>query len=417
MCDKVDEFYSELVEKYKTNRNRLEIINLVKTYCEDNTERCIYLLKKKLEVDFSNDVNCQYLYLKTPDNYGCDLRELFFKRNGELINDDGQDALIQRQELLQLFKEKRYLPNGKKIPHILTDIDDTLYPNHAAGIAGSDLSWFLHEHYPGIIRFYELFYSNISDEEFRYSTVLSATPGPLKSSKLKDKKRSIKNVLGDKYGFIQGEESKLKQLFNTGNRFQLYGDIKYQRYKEYCLLFPEHQIIFIGDNGQGDLMAGEKMMANLKTDTNEHDTMVFIHEIIESSGLKNSRKEGKEDLLSIRFFKNYLELGKIFLGLGLIIQENIDDLKETIIGELQNNIHKICDKRDILSCKKNKKYLEMFNHYLCCDKDIRNCFKDPLCINEFELTLKDGGKKRTNKKKKKNRKTKKQRKLNNLLPP
>jgi hypothetical protein len=59
----------------------------------------------------------------------------------------------------------------------------------------------------------------------------------------------------------------------------------------------------------------------------------------------------------------------------------------------------------------------MFNHYLCCDKDIRNCFKDPLCINEFELTLKDGGKKRTNKKKKKNRKTKKQRKLNNLLPP
>ena len=209
VSSKIDAVYIKMVELYKKNKNRLAIIDILTRFCvnQDNKNEDVYLLKKKLETKFSLDVDCQYVYLVTPDNYGCDLRELFFKRDGSIIDDDGDDALKKRQALLKLFIERQYTINDTKISHILTDIDDTLYPNHEHGLAGSDLSWIIKHHFPGITKFYELFYSNLNKIS-QYSTVLSATPGPLKSKKLLDKHHLIKPVLGEEFGFIQGVDSK-----------------------------------------------------------------------------------------------------------------------------------------------------------------------------------------------------------------
>ena len=79
--------------------------------------------------------------------------------------------------------------NAKKLPdiwHIMTDIDDTLYPNteHNTYIAGSDNSWKQKTPYPGIRTFYINFYKKLPNNS-QYTTILSATPGCLKNSKIK----------------------------------------------------------------------------------------------------------------------------------------------------------------------------------------------------------------------------------------
>ena len=50
-------------------------------------------------------------------------------------------------------------------------------------IAGSDISWHSKTPYPGIIKLYNLFYNKLPQVSC-YSTVLSATPGCLKNSKI-----------------------------------------------------------------------------------------------------------------------------------------------------------------------------------------------------------------------------------------
>jgi hypothetical protein len=399
--------YSKMVNVYKEEKNRLTMIDILIRFCEDHdkTEEDIYTLKKKLETEFSLDVGCDYAYLVTPDKYGCDLRELFFKRDGSIIDDDGDDAKEKRQALLKLFIKRKL--KGNKIPHILTDIDDTLYPNHEHGLAGSDLSWIIKHHFPGIAKFYELFYSNLN-EISQYSTVLSATPGPLKSKKLLDKHHLIKPVLGEEFGFIQGVDSKHEHItgpltlarehgFNA--RYQMYGETKYRRCKEYSQLFPEHQIIFIGDNGQGDLIAGKMML----DDDELRGTKVFIHKIYNETGFKKSIEEDdKKYKRRLYFYKNYLELGKLFVDVGLFTEENLNNLKVAVLEDIKKNLDKICKKDDLSECKKNKIYEQMVSHYFCCE--IEGCETIPNCIAPNDTVLSNGGKKSKRKNKSKRKK-------------
>uniref|UniRef100_A0A6C0L7A2 Phosphatidate phosphatase APP1 catalytic domain-containing protein n=1 Tax=viral metagenome TaxID=1070528 RepID=A0A6C0L7A2_9ZZZZ len=408
--DKIGAIYSKMVEEYKKNKNRLTIINILMRFCgnKDNTNEDVYKLKKKLETEFSLDVGCNYLlYFVTPDKYGCDLRELFFKRDGSIIDNDGDDALIKRQSLLKLFTERQYTIDSKKIPHILTDIDDTLYPNHEHGLAGSDLSWIIKEHFPGIKKFYELFYSNLN-ENSKYSTVLSATPGPLKSKKLLDKHDLIKPVLGEEFGFIQGVDSKhehitgpilLAREHGLDSRYQMYGETKYRRCKEYSQLFPEHQIIFIGDNGQGDLIAGKMMLE----DSDLTGTKVFIHKIYEKTGLKKSSEENNEKYKGrLYFYKNYLELGKLFVDVGLFTEEKLGELKAAVLEDIKKNLDKICESTPLSECKKNKIYEQMVSHYFCCE--IEGCETIPNCIAPSDTVLSKGGRKSKQKNKSKRKK-------------
>jgi hypothetical protein len=39
------------------------------------------------------------------------------------------------------------------------------------------------------------------------------------------------------------------------------GDLKFQSFKHYSALYPEYDLVFVGDNGQGDLHAAGKMRA------------------------------------------------------------------------------------------------------------------------------------------------------------
>jgi hypothetical protein len=323
-------FYKSIVGKYSSNLNKLAITEDLIQYCKIHTNEDVYILKKLLDIDFSKDIECHYgMNLFTSQDYGCDLREIIFNRNGTLNNE-------KTQELLNLFQEKQY---PSKVNHILTDVDDTLFAHKAMGIAGSDESWQEKTPYPGIISFYSQFYNTL-DEMFRYSTILSATPGVMKSGRMTNP--LVSSILQN-YSFIQGDIETKRRLATQGvasfaqgitqhmgrkmglsvsdwGVHQDFGKVKFERYKQYKSMFPEYRIIFIGDNGQGDVLAGKMMLDEPNT-----DTIVCIHQVVEE---KLGRKETREDKPGLYYFKDYYELANVFQTLGIFNADNVRQIGE-----------------------------------------------------------------------------------------
>ena len=337
--------YSNMVEKFKATRNKSEILKSLIDYCGNSstTNQNVYDLKKKLEVQFSLDVGCNYSPLKTSIDYGCDLREILYDRNNQLIEGG--------QTLLDIFVEKK-MPD---MWHIMTDIDDTLYPNteHGTYIAGSDVSWPEKNPYPGIIKFYDLFYSNLPIFA-RYTTVLSATPGFLKKSKLADAHHILHNILQE-YGFIQGPESKTQiathvtdfasnwagqfrgsltnkdvSVDTINSAYKLFGNTKFERFKQYLTIFPEYKILFFGDNGQGDVLAGKQMVEY------SDRCHVFIHKVSENGTTFKKSFEEDQNIPRLNFFKNYYEAAVKLRELGVFTRDNVNDIKTQILNEIMD---------------------------------------------------------------------------------
>jgi len=375
MTTSVD-IYDKMVTLFNKNNDKKELVKIMTDYCEriETTPDDIYNLKKNVEINFSQDVNCRYCYLtKTPIDYGCDLREIFYDRNGTLI--DGGERL------LQLFQEKK-LPED--VWHIMTDIDDTLYAHLAGGIAGSDISWHQKKPYPGIKLFYNLFYKKL-DETYRYTTILSATPGCGKNKKLKD---TVLHDILHNYGFIQGSiegkrdvlpclsgvcsnvgnyvGTKLQnKVINTINSyadtvtdyqltvsetdtntisdiFKSLGETKFKRFEQYIKIFPEYKILFIGDNGQGDVFAGKKMLEKY------HDKCyVFIHKVSVNGHTFTRSTEEYEDIPHLYFFTNYYEL-------ALNIKDAINMLNENDVRNIKTTISRY------LSLRENKTFRNLY---------------------------------------------------------
>ena len=341
---KVLDIYNQIIREFNTSKDKKEIIQILIDCCDNWENNEVYLLKKKLDIEFALAVNCQYAYTFTPNNYGCDLREIIYNTDGTFVDDE------KCQELLNKFKEKKI----DDVWHIMTDIDDTLYPNteHGTYIAGSDNSWQQKTPYPGIQKFYNSFYNTLQPS-YQYSTVLSATPGMLKTSKLRNE--LLKTILG-KYSFIQGIESKTTLLQHTGdivsnlrknylsrssdvssdvssdinNLFTLFGNLKFRRFQEYLTLFPEYKILFIGDNGQGDVLAGKQMV---EYNENCH---VFIHKVSRDGNTYIDKPNVEVNHERLHLFDNYYNLSKIFQTLGIFKEEHIQEIK----SEFNNDVRR-----------------------------------------------------------------------------
>jgi len=320
--------YETFLELYKSGKETAPYLN--------NHISDLYL-RIHLEIDFLRDLPHKYMYLITPKKIGRDLRELVFYYH----NDEEKNNLLKA--ITTINREKQ-----SQIPHILTDIDDTIFPS-ANGIiqtSGSDRSWKNGEPYPGIKKLYELFYKNIRIPEARYSTVLTGTPAFLKGRRIEDNK--IKMAIGTKFGFLQGFESKreaflslLKGIYEQPfyKLAASYNDlarIKVERYKQYKQLFPEYKLIFIGDNGQGDFLAGKQLIKEDPT------CLVFIHNLFRDEKFLFDAETVKYHTCDrLYFFKNYLELGHKFYKLGYISPNDFETLRIIIAEELKKN--RLCD--------------------------------------------------------------------------
>uniref|UniRef100_A0A6C0D696 Phosphatidate phosphatase APP1 catalytic domain-containing protein n=1 Tax=viral metagenome TaxID=1070528 RepID=A0A6C0D696_9ZZZZ len=329
----VDNIYEEIKSIFISNKDLTEIkktiIKLLLKYCKNAPNTDVFELKTRLETNLAKDVNCSYCNVgNTPKNIGCDLREIIFDIDG--------NATVLGKALLQIFKRKKLENN---IWHILTDIDDTLFPHPGNilmnGIAGKDRSWTKKTPYPGIHSFYNLFYETIPNNHAKYSTVLSATPGCLKFNRLNN--ATLHEILGEKYGFIQGTDSKRVVLTRnplSQETYEQYGKLKFERFTQYFRIFPEYNFVFIGDNGQGDVFAGMSMLDYINKNSPTQKCYVLIHKISEDGQTYKSSPETHENLF---YFENYYEAAQKLHELSII--ENPEGIKDKITQVVENSLY------------------------------------------------------------------------------
>jgi hypothetical protein len=116
------------------------------------------------------------------------------------------------------------------------------------------------------------------------------------------------------------------------------GSIKFNKFVQYKQLFPEYKMLLIGDNGQGDLLAGLKILDKDPTAT------VFIHNILKhkTNFLFSEEDELKFAHTRLFFFKNYLELAVKFFSLNIFKFSDVAIIRAAIKTEL--DIQYITDK-------------------------------------------------------------------------
>ena len=368
--------YKEILDEFLENKNKDTLISILNSYCNEcihaKTFDNIFNLKNKMMTEFAKDVSCSYISSHSND-YGCDLREIMFNM------DDSMQT--NTDDLIKTFY-KAYIENSnRKKLHILTDMDDTLYPNRGV-YTGSDISWDKKKTFPGVIEFYK----HLHEKPFssKYSSILSATPGFLKSKKFNDS--HLREILGNNFGFLQGSDEKIQAIesgiqqltgslvnwwsnsSNIQSNYVKYGNKKFKRFIQMKLIFPEFTFIFIGDNGQGDLLTAIRML--------EHDNeciacirMVcnYCDYCSQAEQYHSSDKfypgncvcdvdntdnfKGKffkpikippevktYDLIKKRLFgfRNYYELSLIFKGLNIFTKDDVGMIKTNLNIELSS---------------------------------------------------------------------------------
>ena len=308
----------------------------------EKNDYCINFLLLKICLDTKlaryriQSNKCCYTQFKIIHTDGnCDLREIFYDINGKLVSDVAKKVIENIQKISSWF-----VRTHGKIPHILTDIDDTLFPHRSAfhTLFGQDTKGANKKPYPGVIKFMKLFKKQhtktikVNKKEIiipNYITVLSATPNIGKASRFFHP--TLREILGSNYSFLQGAETYDKirqsvQLSTLSVNNNVVGNKKAQRFKEYHTIFPEYQYIFIGDNGQGDVIAGKQM------NKFSSDSMVFIHNIQLRDKLKSSLREVQQlSTNRLHFFENYHALGLLLYNLELLEKYNVETMNKTII--------------------------------------------------------------------------------------
>ncbi|GAB5363207.1 hypothetical protein AAMO2058_000863800 [Amorphochlora amoebiformis] len=198
---------------------------------------------------------------------------------------------------------------------ILSDVDDTLFASGGRFPAGIDAKFDHHTLYPGVLAFYkelDLGLAPSSNGEWPSHwkgnlAFLSARPHVYKDWSQK-KSYKLFQLLKTKHKLHTMPTLLAGELFSSFQMFR--GDFepmaqkKYQNYSEYASLYPEYTFVFIGDNGQGDVTAAEKMIER----DGKRVESVFIHKVQDLSKTPGFTDDSlaKWERMGIIFFETYV---------------------------------------------------------------------------------------------------------------
>lgn len=209
----------------------------------------------------------------------------------KLIYDDIKSETVRHDILIHMRKEgamqvtrrhpgtrrgprRRYLMAWRKI---LSDVDDTLLSSGGHYPAGIDKRYPKKVVYPGVLAFYRELDLGISGPddwpENRVGNLvfLSARPHVYKDMSEKsnfakfEKLRAVgedgRRGMHTTPSLLAGDLASGSQYITT-NDFEPLAQKKFENFKRYVSIYPEYQHIFVCDNGQGDVKAGEMMHDN-----------------------------------------------------------------------------------------------------------------------------------------------------------
>jgi hypothetical protein len=253
----------------------------------------------------------------------------------KLIYDDIKSEAVRQEILNHIRKEgamqlsRRELGGGTKRGlrqhhtmawrKILSDVDDTLLSSGGLYPAGIDKRYSRKVVYPGVLAFYrELDLGTTGPDDWPEHRVgnlvfLSARPHVYKdmSEKSNFAKFEKLRTVGDDGrrgmhtvpSLLAGDLSSGSQYIAT-NDFEPLARKKFENFKRYVSIYPEYHHIFVCDNGQGDVKAGEMMFDNFPY---EFQTLYvhIVQDIQRTYGFAPDRWKDKEFFPC--FFRTYPE--------------------------------------------------------------------------------------------------------------
>lgn len=204
--------------------------------------------------------------------------------------------------------------NPGPLRKILSDVDDTLFSSGGHFPAGVDRTYPKHTLYPGVLCFLkelDLGFDAVGDWLPIHGkgnlAFLSARPHVYKDKSEKKSYRTFQE-LRDVHG-LHAVPTLLPGSLESG--FSMFVDDyvpmakkKFKNFDEFASLYPEYHFIFLGDNGQGDVLAGEMM----KKKYGDRVELVLVHEVqpIERTPGYSPAKEKEWEELGIVFFSTYV---------------------------------------------------------------------------------------------------------------
>lgn len=156
---------------------------------------------------------------------------------------------------------------------ILSDIDDTLYSSGGSFPKGADKRFPKREIYPGCLHLFQLLDEACRDRIDAPSCNLvfvSARPHVYRGYAEDQSYRKFRKLVHEDRmhimptllpgTLIAGSRSAFLAVRGFRRAWQPVAEQKFQTFRQYRALYSEYDFIFCGDNGQGDLLAGQHMM-------------------------------------------------------------------------------------------------------------------------------------------------------------
>ncbi|KAL7501183.1 hypothetical protein ACHAWT_011044 [Skeletonema menzelii] len=233
----------------------------------------------------------------------------------DILSHFRKEAAVQ-QAHMDMGTRKARLRMEQGWRKILSDVDDTLTSSGGSYPAGIDKRYSKKVVYPGVIGLYrELDLGIRGPEEFPSDEVgnlvfLSARPHLYKDfsekhnfskfEKLRERQGSRLHTIPS---LLAGDLSSGREFMMT-NDFEPLAKKKFQNFKQFVSIYPEYRHVFICDNGQGDVRAGELMYDQYP----RHLEFLFVHlvqDIQKTYGFEPERWRRKGLLKRTCFFKCY----------------------------------------------------------------------------------------------------------------
>lgn len=203
---------------------------------------------------------------------------------------------------------------------ILSDVDDTLCSSGGMYPAGIDKRYPKKAVYPGVLAFYrELDLGSNGLDEWQEDRIgnlvfLSARPHVYKD--MSEKRNFAKFELlransSDGRKGMHTMPSLLPGDMSSGGKYIFTDDFeplaqkKFDNFRQYVSIYPEYQHIFVCDNGQGDVRAGELMFDHFPYEFNATIYVHVVQEVDKTYGYNPQRWNQKE--FKPCFFRTYPE--------------------------------------------------------------------------------------------------------------
>ncbi|MBX7097420.1 MAG: hypothetical protein K1X89_06900 [Myxococcaceae bacterium] len=221
----------------------------------------------------------------------------------------------QRSSVLAHFAREA-VPTGEV--KLLSDIDDTIYASV------NDPRFRKGTEYPGVRAFYRALDQGPRGAPEGDLVFLTARP---------EREASPTFAQLSKLGFAGssvmtgGLATYLRRMLVPFDRERwAYGGMgaqKVKNFERHQALFPEYRYAFVGDNGQGDVLAGRGMAATRP----DRIAGVFIHQVA-------PRTDAQDD--GITYFQTYVGAARAALAQGLISPQGAATVAQDVLGSLDS---------------------------------------------------------------------------------